>query len=231
MSVRFAAISAGLPVRSVQGILEGHIPSIERAAEVASALGLEFYVGPPRDIPSDKSEDSPPAWARSIIAQQKQIISHLPASEPIMMVAEDSPDYGLGNAMAPFARNVRAAAGSGEIVFEEATEFRFAFPRSILPKWINPENLVCISARGDSMESAISDGDLILLDYSRQDPLDGQMFVIRGENGLAVKRLKGRGFEWVLASDNQAYPSRPVVREDQLIGQVAWTGPSLDRKN
>ena len=49
LSVRSAAKRAGLPIRSVQGILEGHIPSVERAAEVADALGLEFYIGPPRE--------------------------------------------------------------------------------------------------------------------------------------------------------------------------------------
>ena len=54
ISVRSAAIQAGLPVRSVQGILEGHIPSVERAAEVASALNLEFYIGPPRLKPEQK---------------------------------------------------------------------------------------------------------------------------------------------------------------------------------
>ena len=45
ISVRQAALRAGLPVRSVQGILEGHVPSIERAAEVARALGICFHIG------------------------------------------------------------------------------------------------------------------------------------------------------------------------------------------
>ena len=48
ISARGVALRAGLPIRSVNGILEGHVPSVERAAEVAAALGLEFYIGPPR---------------------------------------------------------------------------------------------------------------------------------------------------------------------------------------
>ena len=58
ISLRAAALGAGLPVRSVQGVIEGHVPSIERAAEIASALGLEFYIGPPRDgAPAAAPED------------------------------------------------------------------------------------------------------------------------------------------------------------------------------
>ena len=49
VSARAAALAAGLPVRSIQGVLEGHLPSIDRAAEICDALGLEFYTGPPRE--------------------------------------------------------------------------------------------------------------------------------------------------------------------------------------
>ena len=42
LSVRAAALKAGLPIRSVQGVLEGHVPSIERAAEIAEAVGLQL---------------------------------------------------------------------------------------------------------------------------------------------------------------------------------------------
>ncbi len=45
LSVRATTLRAGLPVRGVQGILEGHVPSIDRAAEVARALGIRFYIG------------------------------------------------------------------------------------------------------------------------------------------------------------------------------------------
>ena len=35
-----------MPKRSVQDRFEGHVSSIDRAAEICDALGLEFYVGP-----------------------------------------------------------------------------------------------------------------------------------------------------------------------------------------
>ena len=57
ISVRAAALRANLPVRSVQGILEGHVPSIERAAEIAKALEICFHIGASRDEAPASSAD------------------------------------------------------------------------------------------------------------------------------------------------------------------------------
>ena len=151
---------------------------------------------------------------------------------PIRLLPDDgeAPDTGTDEFLAtPYARDLHAAAGTGEMVFEEAAPFRFAFPRSILPKWVHPDSLLCIRTKGDSMEPTLNDGDLILLDYSRTDPLDGQIFVLRDDDGLVVKRLRGSGFDWELVSDNPAYPPRRVSQEDRLIGRLAWSGPISDR--
>lgn len=37
---------------AVKQILDGHSPSINRAEKIANALGLEFYIGPPREAKS-----------------------------------------------------------------------------------------------------------------------------------------------------------------------------------
>ena len=131
--------------------------------------------------------------------------------------------------IAPQARGVRAAAGSGEVVFEEATEFRFAFPQSTLPSWVRTGSLICIQAAGDSMESTLNDGDLILLDYSHTRPMNDQIFVLRTSDGLVVKRLRGGGLHWELASDNPAHQPRHVDQNDRVIGRVVWSGPLVDR--
>ena len=59
-SYRSIAMRAGIPVRSLMGILEGHAPSIERAAEVCDAIGLELYIGPPRDAGGQPSSRPAP---------------------------------------------------------------------------------------------------------------------------------------------------------------------------
>ena len=74
LSVRQAALRANLPVRSIQAIMEGHVPSIERAAEIAKALGICFHIGAPGDEASASSAD-------------RKLISLL--TERIMRVYED----------------------------------------------------------------------------------------------------------------------------------------------
>ena len=197
------------------------------------------------DIPA--SEEPQPGWVANLMAALRDVISRLPG--PSVRVDEDpalydsagpikflSDDEGMpatakteDYVIAPQARGVRAAAGSGEVVFEEAAEFRFAFRRSILPTWVQPDSLLCIRAKGDSMKPTLNDGDLILLDYSRTNPLDGQIFVLRTNDGLVVKRLRGGGLHWELASDNPAHQPQHVDQNDRVIGRVAWSGTLIDR--
>ena len=41
------AARAGEPTHGLTAILDGHAPSVDRAADICDALGLEFYIGPP----------------------------------------------------------------------------------------------------------------------------------------------------------------------------------------
>lgn len=133
-------------------------------------------------------------------------------------------------AMIPFAPDVRLAAGSGEIVFEESSEVSIAVASEALAAWAQPERLTCVRAAGDSMEPTIRDGDLVAVDAGCTDPLDGHLFAVRTDAGLVVKRLRRTGARWLLSSDNAAYAPRPVGEDDRILGQIAWCEPR-DRRN
>ena len=47
VSIASIAATAGVPRRSVQAIVDGHVPSVDRAADICAALGLELRIGPP----------------------------------------------------------------------------------------------------------------------------------------------------------------------------------------
>ena len=144
--------------------------------------------------------------------------------------------------MAPFHEHVRAAAGSGEHVFDEEAEIRIEIRRALLPAWTKPEELVCITAKGDSMEPTIRDGELIVLDRSAVELVDDELFVVDTDDGLVVKRIRRvrrpvrppppgmMGLmvrtpivEWHLVSDNERASSRRVAETDRVVGRVAWT--------
>ena len=72
-----AAMQAQLPENAIRTVLSGREPKVGRLAEICDALGLEFYVGPPRVEPADNGSQStaprkataqtngaPPTWAR-----------------------------------------------------------------------------------------------------------------------------------------------------------------------
>ena len=47
-SLSDVARRSGIPRRSLQSVLDGHVPSLERAADICAALGLELSIGPRR---------------------------------------------------------------------------------------------------------------------------------------------------------------------------------------
>ena len=97
LSVRAAERGAGMPQRSIQAVLDGHIPSLDRAAAIADALGLELYIGPPRDSapPAPVAPPPPPlpvpvrdrALAELLAAIVRRWES-LPAAEQGYLVAD-----------------------------------------------------------------------------------------------------------------------------------------------
>ena len=100
----------------------------------------------------------------------------------------------------PFAGNVRFVAESGESVWEDTAEMAVSVARSALASWARPERLKCTRVVGDSMAPAIRDGDLVVLDAGRAEPLNGQVFVLRTGEGVLVKRLRRTDDRWDLRS-------------------------------
>ena len=47
-SIRSIAVEARIPPRSLQSIMGGSIPSVDRAKQICEPIGFEFYIGPPR---------------------------------------------------------------------------------------------------------------------------------------------------------------------------------------
>ena len=57
-----AALNSGLPQDAIRSVLNGHVPRLNRVEQICRALGLELYIGPPRDVQveADGEETSRP---------------------------------------------------------------------------------------------------------------------------------------------------------------------------
>ncbi|BFO04030.1 hypothetical protein KNHN1_24080 [Pseudomonas guariconensis] len=132
--------------------------------------------------------------------------------------------------------DAKAAAGLGSENPHVEIRATLAFKREWLRvKGVNPKNLIVIYAEGQSMWPTINDRDVLLVDRSQLDPIDGQVFVLAHSETAIVKRLvKNALGGWIIRSDNEDradYPDRFFSRSDanehRVIGKVIWRGGDL----
>lgn len=126
--------------------------------------------------------------------------------------------------------DIQVSAGPGTLTQHEAELSRMAFSRD----WLQQEgftatDLVLVSARGDSMEGTIGEGDLLLVDTARRTVKDDGIYVLRVNDGVLAKRLQldWQGGLWV-RSDNTMYEDQHISDEAaaslDVVGRVVWVG-------
>ena len=54
-----AAVNSGLPQDAIRSVLNGHVPRLNRVEQICRAIGLELYIGPPRDVQVDADDAEP----------------------------------------------------------------------------------------------------------------------------------------------------------------------------
>ncbi|ANI14453.1 cI repressor protein [Pseudomonas citronellolis] len=174
----------------------------------------------------------------SIVGSSAAKKAEQPAEPRAASPIPESRDLGTPNdryALVP-QYDAKAAAGLGSENPHVERRALLAFRRDWLKmRGANHKRLAVIYAEGKSMEPTISTGDVLLVDLSKIDPVDHQVFVLAGTDGVIVKRLISTPFgRWIIRSDNEdkdEYPDRNLSRDDnnehRIIGQVIWRGGDL----
>lgn len=92
---------------------------------------------------------------------------------------------------------------------------KLAFQREWIQQHnLNPNSLIAFFTHGDSMAPTIPEGASILIDKTRNQALDGKVYVIRIANRFYIKRV-----QWLLdgglrlISDNKMYPAQDITLE------------------
>lgn len=126
--------------------------------------------------------------------------------------------------------NIEVSAGHG--MFSEGAEKpskHLAFRRRwVEARNLNTSKLSAVFTKGDSMEPTIPNGAAIIVDHRRNNAMDGNIYVIRIDDRLWIKRV-----QWMpkgglkLISDNQIYETFEIEKTDlevensvEIIGQV-----------
>jgi len=155
-------------------------------------------------------------------------------SEVKRLVKPDESDFLPSNLFYVPVIDVEASAGHGSIVVNEAyTEKSMVFDCHWLSKRnLNKNNLVVITAKGDSMHPTILSGEPLVVDTSPLDNFVDGIYVIDLDSHLLVKRLQRQFTGGIkILSDNPAYEPQFVPQDslDQLhiVGRVVWMGKDL----
>ncbi|WDH25013.1 helix-turn-helix transcriptional regulator [Pseudomonas chlororaphis] len=137
----------------------------------------------------------------------------------------------------PLLKDVRVAAGSGEISEEFFTGKKIRMGKYTLKnRGVSPENAVCVTVSGNSMEPALPDGSTVGMDRAQTAIKDGKVYVIKHDGELRVKqayRRPGGGIR--LRSFNQAehqdeeYTIEQMAEKDiWVVGKVFWSSVLWD---
>ena len=126
----------------------------------------------------------------------------------------------------PFLKEVRLAAGSGSFEASDFNGYKLRFHESSLRrKGINPKDVVCVSADGNSMEPVFPDGATLGVDTSQKHIKDGKIYAINHDGWLRTKilyRLPGNRIR-IHSYNEEEHPDEEVDASDiQVIGRVFW---------
>ena len=212
------AARAGLPRDAIRSVLRGHLPRLDHTAEICDALGLEFYIGPPRDAEEESSQpggqrlsvetlsDEELSALRDELARHnaasetvlREILSRLPDAPKPEKVEDNSTlteQTGEGEVIRfPATRqvdqiDVAVAAGGGAEAEDEAVTERLTFRLDWLKSHgLDPSQCTVVKVQGESMEPTLPEGSAILLDRARRRRRVGGIFVVRTADGVVVKR-------------------------------------------
>ena len=69
-------------------------------------------------------------------------------------------------------------------------------------KGYNPEHLMAIKVRGDSMEPTFYEDDTVVINLADKTPVDNGVFAVNYDGEAVVKRLSRDAGQWWLMSDN-----------------------------
>lgn len=139
-------------------------------------------------------------------------------------VKEDHPDY----VAVPFKSVTLRASNDGatgyEIHFEDEQDRPPLYYRK---DWLKRhryrvEALSIRQVTGSSMEPALFDGDTVLTNKDSKLPKNGVVFEVVIDGSPCIKRLRKRGSEWWITSDNPAHSvtDLPLENEQQIIGEI-----------
>lgn len=107
--------------------------------------------------------------------------------------------------------------GNGKPVFFRKDWFK--------AKGYKPAKLFSVRVCGASMEPALWDGDLVVINTEDITPKDGEAFALNYEGEMVIKRLRRDAGEWWATSDSadqRRFAPKRCTEDVKVIGRVVY---------
>lgn len=237
-----AAVDAGLPDDAIRHMLAGHEPGATRLAQICAAVGLEFYVGPPREAEPFLDLSLLPQVSLRALEASMQTLNRVAAAAGCNPVPDDlwpalavlrkahPPKPDERRDPPPLAATLLATAVGSP---PDAAAGEGAGAARQGPAWpegsdLQTERCVAMEVRGSSMEPTLPDGCTVLVDLAGADWRPGRIFVVRtgGEAVVARAGSAGNGCRMLL-SDRAGLAPMPWPEDGALIGEVRSAARTL----
>jgi len=118
------------------------------------------------------------------------------------------------------------SAGGGAFIESENVEGYYAFRKSWIKRVAaSASDLVLMRVIGDSMSPTIQDRDTVMIDTARKQIKEGQIYAIRFDHTIMIKRLSFRpGGKIQVISDNKKdyEPYEATLADLHIIGQIIF---------
>lgn len=206
-SVNSFAKRCEIPEATMRGYFNGKIPSGDKLLVIADVaeVSIEWLVSG-REPKTKDGTATPSTSANAAISDQFTMVPRL---------------------------DVQASAGNGSLAQSEEPIDFLAFQNSWLrERKISPRFARVLTARGDSMEPTIRDGDVLLVDTSITSVYDNAIYIVVYNGHVLVKRVNlKRDGALTIISDNDRHPPEEVplaeVPDLHIAGRVMWFGRSI----
>ena len=160
----------------------------------------------------------------------------LPTSNAVMLgpldTWDDETPLDDDEVYVPFLKEVELSAGLGRSCVQQSPRQKLRFGKITLRRQgVQPDEAVCVTVRGNSMEPVLPDGSTVGVDQGTTAVSDGKMYAIDHGGQLRVKtlyRLPGGGVR-MRSFNREEHPDEEYSLDDMqeheivILGRVFWS--------
>lgn len=232
-SVSRFALEVGLGDNLIRKYLAGATPGLDKVVRICQAKGVNIaWLALGKGGPYD---DEMPGLKAAAYRPRRRIGDTLVAEPRAEMAETLQAIDGREFVLVP-RYDIKVSAGNGSVIHSEQIVDYYAFQLEWFARevGISPASAACAEVRGNSMEPDLFDGEIVIMDTSKNRFVDDAIYILHYGDALRIKKVHTRIDGTVeIRSSNEAYKSEVLTPEEAeritIIGRARRAIPPVRR--